>query len=60
MRVGLRKKDESNRGNAVIGNDIHDCGEVYPSAVGIWVGQSSDNLVLRNRVHHLPYSPPLW
>ena len=42
--------------NIVSDNDIHDLGLVYPSAVGIWVGQSSRNTISHNHVHDLFYT----
>lgn len=42
--------------NRVTDCEISDCGHVFPSAVGIWVGQSFDNVVAHNHVHDLYYS----
>ena len=42
--------------NIVSDNDIHNLGLVYPSAVGIRVGQSSRNTILQNHVHDLFYT----
>jgi hypothetical protein len=42
--------------NVVSDNNIHDLGLVYPSAVGIWVGQSSHDTISHNHVHDLSYT----
>jgi parallel beta-helix repeat protein len=38
------------RGNEVSSNFIHDIGHVYPGAIGVWIGQSSENLVAHNEI----------
>ncbi|MBM3477228.1 MAG: hypothetical protein FJX75_28510, partial [Armatimonadetes bacterium] len=38
------------RGNEVSNNFIHDIGIVYPGAIGVWVGQSSENVVAHNEI----------
>ncbi len=45
-----------NADNLVMDNDIHDLGLVSPSAVGIWVGQSSRNTLSHNHIHDLYYT----
>ncbi len=35
---------------------IHDGGEVFPPACGIWIGDSGYNAVRHNHIHHLHYS----
>ncbi len=47
---------DQNFENTVTDNDIHDLGLVYPSAVGIWVGQSSRNTISHNHIHDLSYT----
>jgi hypothetical protein len=47
---------EQAKSNEVSDCTISDCGKVYPSAVGIWVGQSGDNHIAHNDVHGLWYS----
>lgn len=60
IRIGeesLPEKDgDQARGNVVSDNELHDLGVVYPSAAGIWVGQSSNNDISHNHIHHLKYS----
>ena len=48
-------RDESAR-NVVDNNHIYDTGLVYPSAVGIWIAQSSHNTVSHNEIHDTNYS----
>ena len=43
-------------GNTVRGCTIERCGAVYYGAVGIWVGLSGNNNVVRNEVRDLPYT----
>ena len=40
----------------VADNEIAACGRLFPSAVGIWVGKSSYNLVAHNHIHDLFYT----
>ena len=40
----------------VADNHIHNIGLVYPGAVGVWIGQSSDNQVVHNHIHDTYYS----
>jgi hypothetical protein len=42
--------------NVVTDNQIHDLGLVYPSAIGVWVGQSSRNTISHNHIHDLYYT----
>ncbi|HZK80304.1 MAG TPA: right-handed parallel beta-helix repeat-containing protein, partial [Humisphaera sp.] len=35
---------------------IADCGKLYPSAVGVWIGQSSHNVIVHNDIHDLYYT----
>lgn len=46
----------SSGGNEVSDCHIHDGGLLFHSAVGIWVGQSGDNLLSHNEVNHLYYT----
>jgi hypothetical protein len=43
-------------GNIVTDCTIADDGRLFPSAVGIWIGQSHDNQLLYNDIHGLWYS----
>jgi len=50
------KEAEVNRENVVSDNHMHDLGIVFPSAVGVWVGQSIGSTISHNHIHHLNYS----
>lgn len=60
IRIGemVRRTGEKDQAfeNTVADNDLHDLGLVYPSAVGIWVAQSSRNTIAHNHVHDLFYT----
>ena len=47
---------EQCRENVVADNHIHNLGQVFPPAVGIWVGQSSGNTLAHNHIHDLYYT----
>jgi hypothetical protein len=47
---------DRNYENVVSDNQIHDLGLVYPSAHGVWVGQSSRNTISHNHIHDLFYT----
>jgi parallel beta-helix repeat protein len=47
---------ERNFEHTVSDNDLHDLGRVYPSAIGVWVGQSSRNIISHNHIHDLYYT----
>lgn len=42
--------------NRLVNNRIHSTGHVYPGAVGVWVGRSSDNVVANNLIRNTTYS----
>ena len=42
--------------NVVSDNHIHDIGQVFPAAVGVWVGQSSYNTISHNHIHDTYYT----
>jgi hypothetical protein len=42
--------------NFVTDNVIHDIGEVFPSGVGVWIGQSANNDVAHNEIYDTYYS----
>jgi len=43
-------------GNQVTDNRIHDIGAVWPSGVGIWVGQSQNNSIAHNEIYNTYYT----
>jgi hypothetical protein len=47
---------ERNFENDTEDNALHDLGSIYPSAVGVWVGQSSRNTVAHNEIRDLFYT----
>ena len=47
---------EQSGANVVADNHMHQLGRFYPGAVGVLVGQSSDNLVTHNHIHDLFFS----
>ena len=51
-------KDEAelNSDNLVSDNHLFDLGKVYPSAVGVWMGQSVNSTISHNHIHDLNYS----
>jgi hypothetical protein len=47
---------EQTRANLISDCTVSNCGNIFHSAVGIWLGQTSDNLVTHNEIHGLWYS----
>jgi parallel beta-helix repeat protein len=47
---------EQTRQNEVSDCTIADCGKTFPSAIGIWLGQTAQNLISHNDIHGLWYS----
>jgi parallel beta-helix repeat protein len=43
-------------GNDIAYNHIHNIGAVYPAAVGVWIGQSSNNTVAHNEINDTFYT----
>ena len=62
IRIGLAAHDykyDDDRltyGNEIIGCHIYEVGRIFHHAVGIWIGQSHNNLISRNHIHDLFYS----
>ena len=40
----------------VVDCHLHDGGLVYPSAIGIWIGNAGYNRIQHNHIHHFPYT----
>jgi hypothetical protein len=61
---GIKVGDDTihkDRAEQTVGNTIQDCdigdgGRLFPSAVGIWLGQASDNRIAFNHVHDFWYT----
>jgi len=49
-------ESEQTKFNEISDCTISDCGKRYPSAVGIWLGQTSQNSITHNDVHGLWYT----
>jgi Right handed beta helix region len=47
---------EQTRANEVSGCSFHDGGRMFHSAIGIWIGQSSENLLAHNLIHDFYYT----
>jgi hypothetical protein len=47
---------ERNWEHTISDNHIHDIGLVFPPAIGVWVGQSSRNVIAHNHIHDLYYT----
>ncbi len=60
VRIGqakMAKTDAARSGrNLVHNNYIHDGGHVYRAGVGLWLAQSSHNVVSHNEIHSFDYS----
>lgn len=48
--------NEQTKFNEISDCTIYDCGKRYPSAVGIWLGQTGQNVIAHNDVHGLWYT----
>lgn len=42
--------------NSAVGNRISETGKIFPGSVGIWVGQSFDNVVANNAIFNTTYT----
>src|SRR5262249_43498449 len=50
------QEPEQTAGNTVSDCQIYDGGLIFHSAVGIWIGQSGYNRIIRNHIHDLYYT----
>ncbi len=54
---GIPKSENEATGfNLISNNFIHDAGKIFHGAVGIWVGQSGDNVISHNEICDIDYS----
>jgi hypothetical protein len=55
--TAIRKEPTEQSGaNEIADCTIHDGGKMFPSGVGIWVGQSPGNRILHNAIHDFYYT----
>jgi hypothetical protein len=55
--VAQSVRAELNTENVISDNDVHDLGIVFPSAVGVWIGQDTTNATIaHNHLHDLNYT----
>ncbi len=50
------REGEISRDNEVSDCHIHDGGQFFHSAIGIWIGQSPDNRIVHNHIHDFFYT----
>lgn len=51
-----QNESEQSEGNEITNCDIHDGGKMFPSAIGIWIGQSPNNRITHNLIHDFYYT----
>jgi len=54
-RIRARAAEQA-RANVISHCRLHDGGKLFASAVGIWIGQSPDNRIIRNLIHDFYYT----
>ncbi len=54
----VQRDNETDRNweHLILDNHLHDLGRVFPPAVGVWIGQSSNNTIAHNHIHDLYYT----
>jgi parallel beta-helix repeat protein len=50
------KTQEQTRANEISDCHLHDGGKLFASAVGVWIGQSPDNVIIHNHIHDFFYT----
>lgn len=57
IRIGTTDRNNYfTKCNHISNNHIFNCGVIYNGAVGIWIGQSSENTISHNEIHDINYS----